>query len=270
VNGLGRGNRGRVGAAVILLWILTGGVGWAGWQVLQTERLAAPAGIEFVRYMVVSGPKRVEMHVVRFDSKRFTLAVMDNPEGALNLGSASLKRGALAAVNGGYFHPDGTPLGLVVWQGRELHPMERARLLSGMVLVRGGRVLLQRVAEFKPDPGTSAALQAGPFLVDAGQPVKGLEAARVAARTVVFADAAGEAGLVACRNATLAETAEILSDPAVLGADPRGARVVRALNLDGGTSSGLWVSGNPPFYHREIKGVRNYLAVVAAKRGTGR
>ena len=258
----------RLRVVCLVGWILRGGTVFAGWQVTQTEPLAAPEGLEFVRHTVMNGSKRVELHVVRFDSKRCTLAVMDNPEGALTLGSAALKRGALAAVNGGYFHPDGTPLGLVVWQGRELHPMERARLLSGLVVVRGGRVLLQRVAEFKPDPATSAALQAGPFLVDAGQPVKGLEGARLAARTVVFSDAAGESGLVACRNATLAETAEILSDPAVIGSVGKGTRVVRALNLDGGTSSGLWVAGKPPFYHREIKGVRNYLAVVYTPRRT--
>jgi hypothetical protein len=115
-------------AAVWCLGLLSAGNGFAGWQVTQTERLNAPSGLEFVRHTVVSGSKRAELHVVRFDSKRMTLAVMDNPEGALNLGSASLKRGAFAAVNGGYFHPDGTPLGLVVWQGREVHPLERARL----------------------------------------------------------------------------------------------------------------------------------------------
>ena len=229
------------------------------WQVTVTEPLPAPGGVEFVHRSVQNGGDRVELHVVRLDPRRTTLAVMDNPEGSLNLGSAALKRGALAGVNGGYFHPDGTPLGLVVWQGRELHPVERARLLSGMVVVRGGRVSLQRVSEYKPEPVPSAALQAGPFLVDGGQLVKGLEATRVAERTVEVVDAAGGAGLVACRNATLAETARILAEPGVLG---EGVRVVRALNLDGGTSSGLWVAGKPAFYHREIKGVRNYLAVV--------
>jgi hypothetical protein len=262
-------------AAVWCLGLLSAGNGFAGWQVTQTERLNAPSGLEFVRHTVVSGSKRAELHVVRFDSKRMTLAVMDNPEGALTLGSASLKRGAFAAVNGGYFHPDGTPLGLVVWQGREVHPLERARLLSGLVVVRGGRVSLLRTAEFKSEPMPAAALQAGPFLVDAGQPVKGLDGSRVAARTVVFVDSAGGCGLVACRNATLAETADILSDPLVLGSGQPGeesgkARVVRALNLDGGTSSGLWVAGKPPFYHREIKAVRNYLAVVAAKKDAAR
>jgi len=39
--------------------------------------------------------------------------------------------------------------------------------------------------------------------------------------------------------------------------------IVRALNLDGGSSSGMWVAApSKPFYLEEIKEVRNYLAIV--------
>ena len=77
---------------------------------------------------------------------------MDDPARIFDIASAAQKRGALAAVNGGYFHPDRTPLGLVVRQGAVLHALEHASLLSGLVVVTRDRIALQRVGEFKPSP----------------------------------------------------------------------------------------------------------------------
>ena len=102
-------------------------------------------------------------------------------------------------------------------------------------------------------------MQAGPFLVDAGKTVAGLNDTRSAARTVVFADGSGNFGVLICKNATLAETARLL---ATSGAVPSG-KIIRALNLDGGSSTALWVKREPsPFYSREWKSVRDYLAIV--------
>ena len=220
------------------------------------EPLAAPAGIEFVRRTAGDG---VELHIVTFHGKAHTFAVMDNPEGAFDLGSAAAKRGALAAVNGGYFHPDRTPLGLLVRQGATIHRLERAKLLSGLVVVTKDRIALLRTAEFKASANVREALQAGPFLVDGGKAVAGLNDTRGAARTVVFTDGAGRFGLLICKSPTLAETARILAAPGLLPA----GKITRALNLDGGSSTALWVKREPaPFYAREWKDVRNYLAVV--------
>jgi exopolysaccharide biosynthesis protein len=230
----------------------------AEWSVTKTEPLPAPAALQVSRVSVSGSAGRAELHVVSFSPKVATFAVMDDPAGDVTLATAAQKRGALAAVNGGYFHPDRKPLGLVVRQGAQLHPLERSRLLSGLLVVRDGRIALQRVAEFKSSAAVREAMQAGPFLVDAGKPVTGLNNSRAAARTVVFSDTAGNFGLLVCRYATLAETAEILLTAGVL---PRG-RIVRALNLDGGSSTGLWVQGEPPLYLREGKDVRNYVAIV--------
>jgi uncharacterized protein YigE (DUF2233 family) len=183
---------------------------------------------------------------------------MDNPDGVFDLGSASEKRGALAAVNGGYFQPDRTPLGLVVRKGVEIHPFEHARLLSGVLTVTPTAMALQRTSAFKPSPAVREALQAGPFLIERGKPIASLEATKEAARTVVFQDAKGRWGILICKSATLAGMAEILSTASVF---PDGG-IARAMNLDGGSSTALWVRGTPPFYAHEWKSVRNYLAIV--------
>jgi hypothetical protein len=75
---------------------------------------------------------------------------------------------------------------------------------------------------------------------------------------VVFTDAAGRCGFVVCKSVTLAEMAAILVSADIF---PRG-KITRALNLDGGSSTGLWVKGEPPVYLREGKEVRNFLALV--------
>lgn len=231
----------------------------AEWIFSNTETLPAPEGIEFVRRSASDGKRAVMLHVVSFRAKAHTFAVMDNPDGAFDLGSASAKRGALAAVNGGYFQPDRTPLGLVVRQGVTIHPLERAKLLSGIVVVKKDRIALLRTGEFRASKEVREALQAGPFLVDGGKAVAGLNDKRDAARTVVFADSAGDFGVLICKSTTLAETARILVTPGLLPA----GKITRALNLDGGSSTALWVKREPsPFYAREWKGVRNYLAIL--------
>jgi exopolysaccharide biosynthesis protein len=242
--------------AALLLLALSSSTPGAQWNLSEEERLGSPGGVEVVRRQAMSGSSRAELHVITFQNKTHTLAVMDNPQAAFTLATAAEKRGALAAVNGGYFHPDRKPLGLVVRQGKEVHGFERARLLSGLVVVRDGRVQLQRAGEFKPGASVREALQAGPFLIDVGKPVAGLNATRSAARTVVFTDGAGGCGLLVCRYTTLAETGEILASPGLL---PKG-KITRALNLDGGSSTGLWVRGG--VYLREHRDVRNYLALV--------
>ncbi len=236
----------------------------ADWSVTTRERDDAAAGVEFTRVQVAQDRASAELHIVSFNTKTHTLAVIDNPDGTLDLGQAAQAHGVGAAVNGGYFHPDRQPLGPVVSGGQPLHSFERAKLLSGIVTASGRRVSLLRASEWTKASTAREALQAGPFLLDGGKPVPGLNTARTAARTVVFSDGAGHAGVLVCRWVTLAEMAEILGSPELLP----GVKIARALNLDGGSSSGLWVrrsDGSTPFYLREGKDVRNYLAVVPQK-----
>ena len=212
----------------------------AEWAQVRDAARTAPPGLEFREREVAEGGATATLWVVAFNPKTHTFAVMDNPDGAYDLASASAKRGALAAVNGGYFHPDKTPLGLVVRQGAQIHRLEKGKLLSGVVSATGNAVAIQRTGAFKLTQAVREALQAGPFLVEGGKPIAGLNSTRSAARTVVFQDAKGRAGLLICKSATLAETAALLASPAVF---PE-ARIVRALNLDGGSSTALWVRGD--------------------------
>ena len=228
------------------------------WTVSEAISLDAPPGLDCMRRTAKHDRQQAELHIVTFATATHTLAVMDDPKSEFDLATAARHRGVLAAVNGGYFHPNRTPLGLVVRQGVTLHRLERAPLLSGLVTVINDRPALLRVAEFRASASLREALQSGPFLIDRGRPVRGLNTVRPAARTVIFATDSGRMGLLVSQRVTLAEMAEILAIPSL----SKGT-ITRALNLDGGSSTGMWVAADPPLYLREARDVRNFLAVRA-------
>ena len=194
-----------------------------------------------------------------FSTKSATVRVLDNPTGNDDLAAAMRRERCLAGVNGGYFDPEHKPVGLVISDGKLIAPLRKARLLSGVMLVSSGRLQLLRVAEYSSKRKATAALQCGPFLVDRGQPVPGLNDTRPARRTFIITGGADRAALGFCSGVTLAELGKILATPEVVP----DLKVLRALNLDGGSSSAFWFAGERgPFSISERKTVRNFVAVV--------
>lgn len=193
-----------------------------------------------------------------FSPKTATLRVVDRPAADDELAAVMQRENGIAGVNGGYFHPDYAPVGLLISDGRVVAPQQKARLLSGVVSVVNGRVLIQRAAEFSAKSKPTAARQCGPFLVDGGKAVPTLNDVRAARRTFVLT-AGDRAAIGFCSHVTLAQLGALLATPDVIGT----GKVQRALNLDGGSSSGFWFAGERgPFAISEQKTVRDYLAVV--------
>ena len=163
----------------------------------------------------------------------------------------------VAGVNGGYFDPNFAPLGLRIIDGKVTSRLTRGRLMSG-VLASNGSVQILRLAEFSLSKKWSAAIEAGPFLVDHGQPVRGLEKMRSARRTFAAIASANRAALGYCPDATLADLAQMLI--ARLG----DFKIQRALNLDGGSSTGLYFKGARGLYlYPEEKHVRDFVGIIA-------
>lgn len=199
----------------------------------------------------------VRLQLIMLDRSRTTLRVLDLPE-RTSVADGVSAAGAWAGVNGGYFQPNHSPLGLVVSDGVRLHPFQKAKILSGLLIVTPKGAQLLRNAEYKGGANIRQALQAGPFLIDHAKPVTGLNANRADERTVVLADQKGVAALLISEHITLADLAQLLATPALF---PE-LKIERALNLDGGSSTALWVNATPPFSHPEWKQVRNVLAVM--------
>lgn len=230
------------------------------WSVDEIEKLGGSDGVEHERRVLSRGSQKAILHVAYFDSTKHDLRVVDDGANRYsNLADAMARTGALAGVNGGYFHPDHSPIGLVVENGQEKNGRERASLLSGLLASNHDRIFLLRPDEFKYGPNTQQALQAGPYLVDRGIAVAGLNATRSARRTAILNDSQTRWAILISSSLTLAELGGILASEGTAVEFP----VARALNLDGGSSTAFWVKKSPaPFYQREWVRVRNFVAIV--------
>lgn len=215
---------------------------------------------------------RDKLNVYFFRSDTHRLLVRD--EGSLktpryrSLDGAMRKSPCVAGVNGGFFGADaeGTPLGLVVQDGKRLFPLASGSFaVSGVVYDTGkGGLFLTRssvLKRMKKLPAMQAAIQGGPFLVENGAAVKGLNAQKSTYRTFIATDGGKRWCIAVSSSVTLKELAEWLAAPGALG----DFRVRTALNLDGGSSSAFWCHETGISYP-SFKQVRNYLGVAPAPR----
>lgn len=182
------------------------------------------------------------------------------PLGAVTVAQARAQASAVAAINGGYFVPGYKPLGLVRLGGVDRHPCSDAAVLSGIVAIdaSGRLTLLPRDADLME---VVEAFQAGPFVIDPGGAIGVGERPASANRSLIASDDHGRVLLLVTGSMTLHQVATMLHDhPQAFGLE----RVERALNLDGGPSTGLSLALPDPSWSTAEKGpVRNILVVTA-------
>lgn len=234
---------------------------YADWKILERHDFpVAEARLAASVLRVTDGAAAAEVSLVWFRPADVKLEVIANRGETQNLRELIETHGGLAGVNGGYFEANFNPVGLLISNGRILHPLQRAKLLSGILYLKDSRPWLARTQEFPGIKGVEQAIQCGPFLVDGGRPVAGLNNDRVAARTFVFSCGSSVWGFGVCRSVTLEEMAEILAHTAMVPAH----HIVRALNFDGGSSTTFYVRANGRTIFSEGRpDVSNYLIVKA-------
>jgi Phosphodiester glycosidase len=199
------------------------------------------------------------LELALFSPRSCQLRVIDNPDGRSSLAEAIPAAKCLAGVNGGYFDPNFAPLGLRVMDGKMTARLVRSRLLSGVLIFSGNSVQIVRAGGFSKKLKPSAAVECGPFLVDRGRRVAGLEATRAARRTFAAIGSGDRVALGYCSEVTLAKLSDILAGGV------GDFKVQRALNLDGGSSSAFWFKGKDGsmFSIPEQKTVRDFVGVSA-------
>lgn len=209
---------------------------------------------------------KIEAHFFRGQDS--ALCIVDEGDGKPAYGSlaAAMQGNACTAgVNGGYFGADSarTPLGLVRHGGKSSSPLSsQGFTVSGILYDTGEGIFLERSkAPSHRVEQMQEAVQGGPFLVENGAPVSGLNNTKKANRTFVATDGKGNWCIAVTEPMTLHELATLLCTPGALG----NFHVQTALNLDGGTSSAFWDSANGRHY-KNFKPVRNYVGVTPRKR----
>jgi uncharacterized protein YigE (DUF2233 family) len=200
------------------------------------------------------------MDLAIFSTRSCTFRVFQNESGTNSLAEMMRHEECLAGVNGGYFNEQFAPIGLRIANGEVIAPLQRARLITGLLVGSSRGVQIVRSREFSRRPEVTVALQCGPFLVDRSRPIGGLNDARLARRTFAATTTGSRAVLGVCSSVSLAELAKILATTSLT----EDLKIERALNLDGGSSSAFWFAreNGSAFSISEQKPVRDFVAVV--------
>ena len=233
----------------------------AEWKVLAAESELGRSGFEH-RHMVVENAaagQRVAVDVAVFSAKSTALRVIDNPDGQ-SLGAVMKRENCVCGVNGGYFDTEFKPLGLRVADGTTFSALRRARLITGILLQSDRGVDVVRVSEFSRTKKIIAAVQSGPFLVEANKRIRGLNDSQLARRTFAGVATRDYALLGVSSDVSLADLANILATTPI-AADHK---IRQAMNLDGGSSSAFWFAreNGSAFSISGQKPVRDFVGVV--------
>jgi exopolysaccharide biosynthesis protein len=247
-------------AAVLLL--AAAAAAHADWAILSTDLEPGGAGVVH-RHAVLenaTGGGRAVVDLAIFAAKSCTLRIIQNQDGANNLAEAMTREKCLAGLNGGYFDADFAPIGLRIVDGQMIAPLQRARLITGALMASARGVQIVRTREFSRKQKVNAALQCGPFLVDLGKHVRGLDDSHLARRTFAATGTNDRALLGVCSEISLSQLANILATTPLA----ENFKIQRALNLDGGSSSAFWFKrdGGSAFSIPEQKNVRDFVAMV--------
>src|SRR6266511_1199242 len=234
----------------------------ADWTILSSASEPGRSGVVH-RHVVLENDargERITVDLAIFSTKSCTLRIFQNQGGADSLGEMMGRENCLTGVNGGYFDEAFAPIGLRIANGQMIVPLQRARLITGVLVASSRGVQIVRSREFSRRPGVTAAIQCGPVLVDRGQPIGGLNDGKVARRTFAATTTSSRTLVGVCSEVSLAELSKILATTSF--ADD--LRIERVLNLDGGSSSGFWFAreNGSAFSIPEQKPVRDFVGVV--------
>ena len=236
------------------------------WRIESTSK-AAPLGHEAVFVIkTIRGPTKVEMKLVFFDEKQCAIRVGVNADRlmAAPLNELGTEAKALAVCNGSYFDVSGDfgPSGLEVAGGKRTDTFVKSGGWVGALMVRQEKASLIVEKEFQDAPDISEFLQCSPWLINGdriapvllqGQDIRNQ-------RTFIMTDGAGRWAIGICKGVGLLELAQILITPGIISE----MKVQRALNLDGGPSTGLWCRSTDGREHfaKPAWAVRNAIMVV--------
>lgn len=199
-------------------------------------------GLELRTQMLRPSQERPTVRLIslRVSPEHHVVDVAYRPEQPLDLATWQARTGAPIVLNGGYFTEEFIATGLVVAGGRTSGSSYEG--FAGMLAVTaaGPEVRWLRSRPYDPSEPLVAAIQAFPMLVLPGG-IRGFdeEGGEVARRTAIGQDTAGRLVIIVAPDGgfTLSELSAALVESDLL--------LDTALNLDGGSSTGLIIQDPP-------------------------
>lgn len=180
------------------------------------------------------------LQALRLDPAAVRLRVRYQPERPQTLAEWFAAGDALAMINGGFFGPDYTTSALVISDG--VAAGETYAGFGGMLRIEADSTVgmqLLRDAPFDAASVPVQAIQSFPVLVFAGGIAAELDPGPRARRSAVALDRQGRVLLLVCGRSSfsLPVFARWLTTSDLA--------IERALNLDGGSSTGMYLAGGP-------------------------
>ena len=180
-----------------------------------------------------------DAHVLQISTRTAAIRVLDSRtwgKTAMTVEEFAAASGAAAVFNGPFFDIDGSPMGLLVVDGKRTQKLRRADW--GVFYVDGSGPHVVHTSEYGTPDGVQQAFQVGPRLVVGGE-VLGLKP-QSARRTALCVQAGG--GVLA-----LVTSGSVQASALATWMKEQGC--VDALNLDGGPSSQMWVKSGSVAVH---------------------
>ncbi|MEO0413851.1 MAG: phosphodiester glycosidase family protein [Verrucomicrobiota bacterium] len=250
----------------LILGFITTETAQAQWRVISSDSTEAQP--VYHKVVVSDAKSRVALYLCEFSTSDYALRIVDQGKDQANrrftnLSDAMHRTGCSAGLNGGFYGEDFKALGLVVQHGETITPYynsNRSGLTSGVLWYGKGGIHIVRRQSFQMNSGVKQAIQTGPMLVWGGSGVAGLSTDRPRPRSFVFTDWKGTWMLGTSSSVTLADLSSILDSSREL----TGIHVDRAINLDGGRSTGMFVQQDTGtvIYRSEISKVRNFIGIL--------
>jgi uncharacterized protein YigE (DUF2233 family) len=209
----------------------------------------------------------IQFNLITFDTRNQQLVVADQPNGPGSIwadaAAAAKAHNGIAAITGGFFTPEGKPLGIVISNGNKLGSFNASSLGSGLFFHTpiGARIARKSAWDTLKKSPPAHLLQSGPMLLENSKPITGLSNKNSRPRSFIATDGKNHWCIGHADSCSLSQLSEALASIKTSEFRPS-----TALNLDGGRSSDLWVSssinGGPneirPFWN---KPVRNFLVL---------
>lgn len=212
-----------IAAALVWFYTQANATTVTPWQTL------AP-GLEYTTIDLDQG----KLHAFKIDLKQNRLALL-SPSQPSNIKDVVLQNHALLAVNGGFFTPEGKPLGLRLNEGKMLSPLKSISWW-GVFYLRNNIPQMSSANAFKLSNDIDFAVQAGPRLL-VNKNIPHLKDG-MGNRTAIGYNENNDVIIAVSEDAQLTtmQLAQILSR----SEKNRGLGCVFALNLDGGSSSQVY------------------------------
>ncbi|MFN7098059.1 MAG: phosphodiester glycosidase family protein, partial [Gammaproteobacteria bacterium] len=205
-----------------------------------------------------------KIHAFKIDLKEYKLSLaraQDIGSKSANVITLAIQSGGIIAINGGFFDPFHTPLGLRIENGQLLNPIRPISWWGVFYILNNKHAYITSMKNFTLSPNIDFAIQSGPRLIVNGSTPTLKD--DYAARSALCIDRQGN--VIIAITESIAITPEVFAGLLRRPTTQNGLGCYNALNLDGGSSSQLYaVIGN---FHLMIPSFSNVAdAVVVVPR----